>query len=283
VGDDEYFCSYKDKWRPVAEASQYWAGMCQEVLESKLVDGTPSWNVPDPEDEARWSRIDKSENAGVLFKGAPGTHDITSLGTPLGVESKLIEDARITAKSEWDSPGWPARECAASLARLNRKDGMGGCWIAGSCEEEWLEVDLGSLCSVTGVATQGRGQTRDGAYEQWVAGYEVETKKSSADKDGWVRQGDLFKGNSDSGTAVGHKFETAVQCRLVRFKPKAWFEHISMRVEVYGERIEPYEPLTAAQPVLEPPAPPVADAVVQGTVVASVEPEQVPESQADKA
>eukprot|EP00960_Hanusia_phi_P041014 754794-Hanusia_phi.AAC.4 len=36
-----------------------------------------------------------------------------------------------------------------------------------------MQVDLGGKCELTGIATQGRGHTRDGIFEQWVTAYEV--------------------------------------------------------------------------------------------------------------
>ena len=45
-----------------------------------------------------------------------------------------------------------------------------------------------------------------------------------------------FLGNSDSKTVVKHFFspDTRVFARSVRFHPKTWVSHISMRVEIYG-------------------------------------------------
>jgi hypothetical protein len=42
-----------------------------------------------------------------------------------------------------------------NFARLHRKEGLAGCWVAAAnSRDQWLEVDLGEQCLVTGVATQ---------------------------------------------------------------------------------------------------------------------------------
>ena len=47
-----------------------------------------------------------------------------------------------------------------------------------------------------------------------------------------------FLGNSDRATVAKHFFspDTRVFARSIRFHPKAWAGHISMRVEIYGCR-----------------------------------------------
>jgi hypothetical protein len=49
------------------------------------------------------------------------------------------------------------------------------------------QVDLGAARRVSGVATQGRGLTRDGVYDQWVTAYELLTSLDGSEGS-WQRQ-----------------------------------------------------------------------------------------------
>jgi len=84
----------------------------------------------------------------------------------LGMESRLIKDAQITASSEWDS------NHAAIQARLHFKAGGGkqGAWSARSNDaNQWIQVALGSYTKLTGIATQGRN-----GHSQWVTKYQLQ-------------------------------------------------------------------------------------------------------------
>lgn len=82
------------------------------------------------------------------------------------MESRLIEDAQITASSEYSS-GY-----AAIQARLNFKaaGGKQGAWSAGSNNaNQWIQVALDGLMTLTGIATQGRNDVN-----QWVTKYKLQ-------------------------------------------------------------------------------------------------------------
>ena len=84
----------------------------------------------------------------------------------LGMETRLIKDAQITASSEWDS------NHAAIQARLHFKAGGGkqGAWSARSNDaNQWIQVALGSYTKLTGIATQGRN-----GHSQWVTKYQLQ-------------------------------------------------------------------------------------------------------------
>ena len=84
----------------------------------------------------------------------------------LGMQTRLIKDAQITASSEWDS------NHAAIQARLNFKAGGGkqGAWSARSNDaNQWIQVAFGSYTRLTGIATQGRN-----ANSQWVTKYQLQ-------------------------------------------------------------------------------------------------------------
>ena len=84
----------------------------------------------------------------------------------LGMETRLIKDAQITASSEYSSIH------AAVQARLNFKAGGGktGGWSARLGDaNQWIQVVFGSYTKLTGIATQGRN-----AVDQWVTLYQLQ-------------------------------------------------------------------------------------------------------------
>ena len=90
----------------------------------------------------------------------------------LGLESRAITDAQITASSEHNAVH------AASHARLNFQEipnKAAGAWAANSSDgNPWLQVDLGARYTkviMTGVATQGRNSLN---YTQWVTKYKLQ-------------------------------------------------------------------------------------------------------------
>lgn len=87
------------------------------------------------------------------------------------MESHAISDAQISASSEWDATH------AAIQGRLNFQAGNGleGAWSAKHNDQnQWLQVDLGSIKNITHLATQGRN-----AHDQWVKSYKVEYSNNS--------------------------------------------------------------------------------------------------------
>ena len=92
-------------------------------------------------------------------------HFTTECSAPLGMENRLITDARITASSQWDS------NHAAIQARLNFKAGGGkqGGWSARWNDHyQWIQVALSSYTKLTSIATQGRN-----GHSQWVTKYKL--------------------------------------------------------------------------------------------------------------
>ena len=44
----------------------------------------------------------------------------------------------------------------------------------------------------------------------------------------------MFVGNTDENTIVYNELNGSIVARYIRFQPTAWYNHISMRVELYG-------------------------------------------------
>ena len=79
------------------------------------------------------------------------------------MENGAISDAQISASSQWDD------KHAARNARLNfKRQGVRGWKTLINDSNQWLQVDLDSYATVTGVAAQG---TPDNKTDQWVTKY----------------------------------------------------------------------------------------------------------------
>ncbi|XP_078374837.1 uncharacterized protein LOC144658301 [Oculina patagonica] len=149
------------------------------------------------------------------------------------MESGSIFDKEITASSHWSN------NYAAVQGRLHfQQSGVKqGAWSAGNNDvNQWLQVDLGSgFTRVTGVATQGRN-----AYSQWVTLYNLQYGDNGVDFQYYREHGQnvnkVFNGNADRDSVVYHGLSPPITARYIRFRPVAWHNHISMRVELYGCR-----------------------------------------------
>ena len=86
--------------------------------------------------------------------------------TPLGMESKTILDAQISASSKFDG------NHSAAQARLYFKanGSRAGGWSPLKDDlNQWIQVDLGSTTRITRVATQGLH-----ASKEWVIKYKMQ-------------------------------------------------------------------------------------------------------------
>ncbi|XP_075745319.1 hemocytin isoform X1 [Rhipicephalus microplus] len=97
---------------------------------------------------------------------------------------------------------------------------------------EYIEVDLGRLRSVFGIALQGRERTR-----QWVTRYRVLVSADGTqyayvqNSEGKIQD---FVGNHDSNGVSRQLFDQPVRARFVRIEPTAWNELIALRFDVLG-------------------------------------------------
>ncbi|XP_067050758.1 uncharacterized protein [Acropora muricata] len=160
----------------------------------------------------------------------------------LGMENGGVLDEQITASSELND------NSAAYQGRLNvNKSAQGstvksGAWVAGTSDlSQWLQVDLFDEESlISRVATQGRNQDDSWglANSQWVERYNLQYSNDGRDFEYYHEQGKSrakeFTGNTDENSIVSHDLIPPIRGRYIRFRPTAWHQHISMRVELYG-------------------------------------------------
>ena len=194
-----------------------------------------------PEDKRRVSshwdlNINPSPNA-----NPPKTNCSIAKNPPIGSPEKGYYDSNNPPRC------WPGYDHISSML-----DTLQG-WSAfdnsaidnNSVDKEWLQMDLDSIMTVSGVVTQGRGpgigrNLYDNSFtNQSVIKYTV--KYSSNGKD-WndVDNGNMFDGNTNKvynsyinqNDKIGSMFNKAISARYIRIYPQKYITHTSMRAAV---------------------------------------------------
>ncbi|XP_071963293.1 retinoschisin-like isoform X2 [Antedon mediterranea] len=148
---------------------------------------------------------------------------------PLGIEDKSVLTENLAASSEWNSFHGSQR---ARLNTLADSSGTGAWSALYNDQNQWIQVDLISVKTITGVITQGRNR-----FNQWVTAYEVFYSVDNNMFDAVTNsygQVTEFPGNFDQDTLVTNMFTSAVYARIVRIHPTNWHSHISLRFEILG-------------------------------------------------
>ncbi|CAB4020032.1 Hypothetical predicted protein [Paramuricea clavata] len=145
--------------------------------------------------------------------------------TPLGMESGKILDGAITASTSYNSELGPAN------ARLNVHRGW-CAWTTNNAGKQsgWIQVDLGDIIWVTGVATQGRC-----VHPQWVKSYKVSYSTDGQNWEFYDESGStkIFTGNTDKTTVVTNAFKSPIHARYVKILPQSFVDRPSLRMELY--------------------------------------------------
>ncbi|XP_048580732.1 receptor-type tyrosine-protein phosphatase mu isoform X2 [Nematostella vectensis] len=141
---------------------------------------------------------------------------IVACTAPFGLENNTIPDGQISSNSsEASHPASQGRLYGASS------------WCSVMSSSGYLQVDLGSRKTVTGIATQG-DHTRD----NWVTKYKV---LHSHDNKLWMEtQSAEFDGNSDRDNVKVNWFTRPVGARYIRVLSTASNGATCMRMELYG-------------------------------------------------
>jgi len=142
---------------------------------------------------------------------------------PVGISSSsAIPDQRFSASS--------------SRSGSNPSDGRlkgSSAWVPGSNSNsnDYLQIDLGSVYFVCGVATQGNPNADD-----WTKTYKIAT---SLDNVNWKMYAENnveknITGNDDQTSIVRSELYQPVAAKFIRFYPVSFNNNKALRVEVYG-------------------------------------------------
>ncbi|XP_075924104.1 neuropilin-2 isoform X1 [Petromyzon marinus] len=147
---------------------------------------------------------------------------------PLGMESGKVEVDRIVASSTHSSRMWQPWQ-----ARLHNP--INGWTPSRDDPREWIQVDLGSLKLLSGVATQG-AVSHESQIGYFVSSFRLEVSSLGAD---WTvlrgsRAVKAFAGNVDATSVVENRLAEPVLTRFVRIRPQTWEGGIALRFELYG-------------------------------------------------
>lgn len=151
------------------------------------------------------------------------------LGRPLGVSNPaIIPNSQITASSahgnNWSYYG-------PGNARLSRHINWGG-WIPQyNSDGEWVQVDLGKVTEVGGIATQG---SASGSY--YLTTFDLIYSLDGSVWHSYMMRGaaKTFRGNTDAHSVREHVFSAPFQARFVRVVARSFPGWPALRFELYG-------------------------------------------------
>jgi len=139
-----------------------------------------------------------------------------------------LPDSSFTANGSWNNDG----SHGPHLGQLNKISGPGlaSAWCAeANHQTNWVQIDLGAVYKVQGVATQGRGDCM-----QWVTEFDLAFAEA---KDAFGPTFHVKRGNYDCDSIVCNTLQSCQRARYVRVTPLAWYGHVSMRWGVWGESL----------------------------------------------
>ncbi|XP_031549661.1 Down syndrome cell adhesion molecule-like protein 1 homolog, partial [Actinia tenebrosa] len=174
---------------------------------------------------------------GISLQKVSGSQPITGCDrNSVGIQYRsVIPDSSLTASSFFNIYFAPQH------GRLH--DAYGWSPITEYNERDYLQIDLGGLTEVCGVATQGCGNNNE-----WVTKYKLHFSKRGAIWDTYQENGTekIFQGNSDMSTVEIRCLQNLQSARYIRFVPTAFHTYKTMRVEVFtsyldGPKIIPHQ------------------------------------------
>jgi len=103
---------------------------------------------------------------------------------------------------------------------------------------EWYQIDLAEETFVSGIAIKGRKDA-----DQWVKSFKVSRKGPDGS---WksVSSGKEYTANTDRDTQVDVNFDKATKTTAIRIYPETWNGHISLRAELYTQKLKVPEETT---------------------------------------
>ncbi|XP_033112622.1 uncharacterized protein LOC117113409, partial [Anneissia japonica] len=159
----------------------------------------------------------------------------------LGIESGEVADAQMTASSNY-------YYLPPSHARLHYETWTGSqsnrfrsCWEPRYQEpNQWLQVDLLELHTITGVVTQGSGDDHDLSWiyrytVQYLSRYKPDVWNYYRTLDGAIKK---FQSFADNNTPLQHSLERPFVTQKIRIGPTVWEGYgPCLRLELIGCRL----------------------------------------------
>lgn len=145
----------------------------------------------------------------------------------LGLSSWHIADEKMSASSVL-SQNFGLTKWDPHYARLDYSAWVNAWSPATSDHSQWLQVDLGSPKTVTGIITQG---AKDFGHIQFVSAFKVAYSNHSSS---WTVLDKIYQGNTDNNTHKRNMFNPPFYARFVRFLPLQWHKRITVRMELLG-------------------------------------------------
>jgi len=152
-----------------------------------------------------------------------GRVDNVCAGQPVGTSDGFIIPDHSFSASSSRSGNDPSK------ARL---DGA-SAWVpsANNDNSDYLEIDLGSVYFVCGVATQGNP-----GVNEWTTQYKIKTSLNNRNWTVYMEHGTekIFDGNIDDNALRRNGLITSPLAKFIRFYPVTYSGSKALRVEVYG-------------------------------------------------
>uniref|UniRef100_A0A8D3BJD3 ferroxidase n=1 Tax=Scophthalmus maximus TaxID=52904 RepID=A0A8D3BJD3_SCOMX len=156
--------------------------------------------------------------------------ELDGCSMPLGLESGVIEDRRITASSE--ASNWYSGPWRPSLARLNRQGAVNAWQAKYNDMSEWLQVELPHVKKITGIITQG---AKSLGKEMYVTSYALQYSDNGIHWNQYTDdEEETFSGNTDNNGHMKNYIYPPIFSRFIRILPRRWTGSITMRVELLG-------------------------------------------------
>ncbi|XP_078350699.1 uncharacterized protein LOC144635472 [Oculina patagonica] len=163
---------------------------------------------------------------------------IANCRSPLGMQAGSIPDSDLSASSPF---GEDYSTYGAQWARLHLKlppyhgyRAKQSLRSGGSARNKtWIRIELRNETIITGVSTQGYGDTR---VKEWVTKYTLMYSAGSGflnfrDTSGKTKK---FTGNNDSNSVQHHDVPLPVITTSVMLLPLDWNNNVGLRMELYG-------------------------------------------------
>ncbi|XP_070770909.1 coagulation factor V [Enoplosus armatus] len=159
--------------------------------------------------------------------------ELDGCSVPLGMESGVIEDRRITASSTASS--WYSGPWKPSLARLNRQGTINAWQAKYNDMNQWLQVELPQVKKITGIITQG---AKSLGKEMYVISYTLQYSDNGIHWNHYTDDEDIpaktFHGNTNNNDHVKNYIYPPIFSRFIRIVPKSWMVSLTMRIELLG-------------------------------------------------